>query len=160
MKYPIFRIDFNGGPYTQPGINMVDIYNPFSILNALAMQEIRDYWFASGTPSYLIRLLQHSREHINELVGKYYEPALFIDYKADVERPLPMIYQSGYLTVKEYNPRMGTYLLDFPNNEVRKGFLTLLSANYFKPGNNEVGSWIMDAVMDLDRGDTWQTAGK
>lgn len=135
-------------------INMVDIYNPFSILNALAMQEIRDYWFASGTPSYLIRLLQHSREHINELVGKYYEPALFIDYKADVERPLPMIYQSGYLTVKEYNPRMGTYLLDFPNNEVRKGFLTLLSANYFKPGSNEVGSWIMDAVMDLDRGDT------
>lgn len=134
--------------------NMEDIYNPFSILNAFDKQEIRDYWFATGTPSYLIRLLQHSREHVNELVGKYYEPALFVDYKADVEQPLPMIYQSGYLTMKEYNARMGTYLLDFPNNEVRKGFLSLLSASYFKPKSREVSSWIIDAVMDLDCGDT------
>lgn len=134
--------------------NMADIYNPFSILNAFQMNEIRDYWFATGTPSYLIRLLQHSREHINKLVGKYYEPALFVDYKADVEQPLPMIYQSGYLTMKKYNARMGTYLLDFPNNEVRKGFLSLLSASYFKPKSREVSSWIIDAVMDLDRGDT------
>lgn len=133
---------------------MTDIYNPFSILNAFQKGDIRDYWFASGTPSYLMRLLQHSNEHINELVGKYYEPSLFIDYKADVERPLPMIYQSGYLTIKEYNARMGAYLLDFPNDEVRKGFLSLLSANYFKPKNKEMSSWIMDAVMCLDRGDT------
>lgn len=134
--------------------NMTDIYNPFSILNAFDMNEIRDYWFATGTPSYLMRLLQHSGEHINELVGKYYRPALFVDYKADVEQPLPMIYQSGYLTIKEYNTRMGTYLLDFPNNEVREGFLSLLSANYFKPKSNNITSWIIDAVMDLDRGDT------
>lgn len=133
--------------------NMTDIYNPFSVLNAFEMNDIRDYWFASGTPSYLMRLLQHNNEHINELVGKYYEPALFIDYNANVEQPLPMIYQSGYLTIKEYNMRMGTYLLDFPNNEVRKGFLSLLSAQYFKPGNKEVSSWITDAVMCLDRGD-------
>ena len=134
--------------------NMADIYNPFSILNAFDKQEIRDYWFATGTPSYLIRLLQHSREHVNELVGKYYRPALFVDYKADVEQPLPMIYQSGYLTMKEYNARMGTYLLDFPNNEVREGFLSLLSVSYFKPKSKEVSSWITDAVTDLDRGDT------
>ena len=134
--------------------NMKDMYNPFSMLNAFQMNEIRDYWFATGTPSYLIRLLQHSREHINELTGKYYRPALFIDYKADVEKPLPMIYQSGYLTMKEYNMRMGTYLLDFPNNEVREGFLSLLSANYFKPRSKEMSTWITDAVMDLDRGDT------
>lgn len=134
--------------------NMADMYNPFSMLNAFQMNEIRDYWFATGTPSYLIRLLQHSKEHINELVGKYYRPALFIDYKADVEKPLPMIYQSGYLTMKEYNMRMGTYLLDFPNNEVREGFLSLLSTNYFKPRSKEMSSWITNAVMDLDQGDT------
>jgi len=135
-------------------MNMEDIYNPFSILNAFQMNEIRDYWFATGTPSYLVRLLQHNHEHINELTGKYYKPALFVDYKADVEQPLPMIYQSGYLTIKEYNMRMGTYLLDFPNNEVREGFLSVLSANYFKPKSREVSTWITDAVMDLDRGDT------
>ena len=134
--------------------NMADIYNPFSILNAFQMNVIRDYWFATGTPSYLIRLLQHSREHINELTGKFYKPSLFVDYKADVEQPLPMIYQSGYLTIKEYNMRTDTYLLDFPNNEVREGFLSLLSTSYFKPKSKEMSSWITEAVMDLDRGDT------
>ncbi len=51
-----------------------------------------------------------------------------------------MIYQSGYFTIKEYNRRMGTYLLDFPNNEVRKGFLSVLAAHYLKPGGGEVNS--------------------
>lgn len=134
--------------------NMTNIYNPFSILNAFRMNEIRDYWFATGTPTYLIRLLQHSREQMNELTGKYYDPAMFVDYKANVEQPLPMIYQSGYLTIKEYNKRMGTYLLDFPNNEVRKGFLSMLAANYMKPKSKEVTSWITDAVMTLEQGDT------
>lgn len=104
---------------------MKDIYNPFSILNTFDMNEIRDYWFATGTPTYLIRLLQHSHEQMNELTGKFYVPAMFVEYKADVEQPLPMIYQSGYLTIKEYNKRMETYLLDFPNNEVRKEFPSL-----------------------------------
>ena len=134
--------------------NMLDIYNPFSILNAFDSLQIRDYWFATGTPTYLIRLLQHSREQMNELTGKFYDPTMFIDYKADVEQPLPMIFQSGYLTIKEYNKKMGTYLLDFPNNEVRKGFLSVLAANYMKPKSKEVTSWITDAVMDLERGDT------
>ena len=136
------------------GERMTDIYNPFSILNAFRMNEIRDYWFATGTPTYLIRLLQHSREQMNELTGKYYDPAMFVDYKANVEQPLPMIYQSGYLTIKEYNKRMGTYLLDFPNNEVRKGFLSMLAASYMKPKSKEVTSWITDAVMTLEQGDT------
>ena len=134
--------------------NMTNIYNPFSILNAFDMNELRDYWFATGTPTYLIRLLQHSREQMNELTGKYYDPAMFVDYKANVEQPLPMIYQSGYLTIKEYNKRMGTYLLDFPNNEVRKGFLSMLAASYMKPKSKEVTSWITDAVMTLEQGDT------
>ena len=134
--------------------NMAAIYNPFSILNAFDMNEIRDYWFATGTPTYLVRLLQHSREQMNELTGKFYDPTMFIDYKADVEQPLPMIFQSGYLTIKEYNKKMGTYLLDFPNNEVRKGFLSVLAANYMKPKSKEVTSWITDAVMNLERGDT------
>lgn len=136
------------------GTAMTDIYNPFSILNAFAKLEIRDYWFASGTPTYLIRLLNHSKEQINELAGRYYDPAFFVDYKADVERPLPMIYQSGYLTIKDYDRKMGEYLLDFPNNEVRKGFLYIIAANYMRTDRIEVGSWISVAVRMLRLGNT------
>ena len=75
---------------------MTDIYNPFSVLNAFDSKEIRDYWFASGTPTYLIRLMNHFHEGIDELTNKYYLPDEFINYKADIEYPLPMIYQSGY----------------------------------------------------------------
>ena len=108
--------------------NLKDIYNPFSLLNAFAKRELRDYWFASGTPTYLVRLLNHTREDLNELTGRYYSPEEFIDYKADVEKPLPMIYQSGYLTVKDYNLTYNRFLIDFPNNEVKSGFVTLVAS--------------------------------
>ena len=81
---------------------MKDIYNPFSVLNAFNNERIGDFWFASGTPTYLIRLLNHTQENLNELTGKYYDTSDFVDYRADVERPLPMIYQSGYLTIKAH----------------------------------------------------------
>ena len=134
------------------GKRMTDIFNPFSILKCFRHLSVEDYWFASGTPSYLVRLLNHTQEHINELVHRYYRPEEFVDYKADVERPLPMIYQSGYLTIKDYNPRRNTYLLDFPNKEVQNGFISVLSAGYFKtitPGN----SWIQDVIDALESGD-------
>ena len=88
---------------------MTGVYNPFSLLNALDSLSVDDYWFRSGTPTYLIRLLAHFNENMNELTGKYYAMEEFIDYKADVERPLPMIYQSGYLTIKDYNMRHNTF---------------------------------------------------
>ncbi|MDD6100019.1 MAG: ATP-binding protein, partial [bacterium] len=132
--------------------NLLGVYNPFSLLNCFKHKKMADYWFASGTPSYLVRLLNHTQEHINELVHRYYRPEEFVDYKADVEQPLPMIYQSGYLTIKDYNPRRNTYLLDFPNQEVQNGFISVLSAGYFKtitPGN----SWIQDVIDALESGD-------
>ena len=131
---------------------MTDIYNPFSLLNAFDSRMLRDYWFASGTPTYLIRLLNHSNEQINELTGKYYDESMFVDYKADVERPLPMIYQSGYLTIKGYDFLTRTYLLDFPNNEVRQGFLTLIASNYLKTQETPL-SWVQEAFRQLNRGD-------
>lgn len=113
---------------------MTDIYNPFSLLNAFSTQRISDYWFKSGTPTYLIRLLSHSNENMNDITGKFYAPKEFIDYKADVEQPLPMIYQSGYLTIKEFDIEFGSFLLDYPNKEVKEGFLSLVASNYFKNG--------------------------
>ena len=130
------------------GKRMTDIYNPFSLLNAFSMCSIDDYWFRSATPSYLIRLLNHTQENLNELTGKYYDTSEFIDYKADIENPLPMIYQSGYLTIKGYNMDMNTYLLDFPNNEVKKGFVTMVANDYLKI-KNTAGSWTRDLVDAL-----------
>ena len=135
--------------------NLTDVYNPFSLLNAFSMRDLRDYWFASGTPTYLIRLLNHTQEELNELTGRYYRPEEFIDYKADVEKPLPMIYQSGYLTVKSYDRDFGTFLLDFPNNEVKSGFVSLVASSYLKPREN-LQSWIRSAVIALRQGDTEQ----
>ena len=130
---------------------MTGVFNPFSLLNCFDKLEMRNYWFATGTPTYLMRLLSHSDKNINELVGRYYEESQFIDYKADVERPLPMIYQSGYLTVKEYDIDTRYYLLDFPNEEVRSGFIDMLASNYFASGEM-VSSWIFNVNRDLRGG--------
>ena len=135
------------------GEKMIDIFNPFSILNCFNNLQMRNFWFASGTPTYLVRLLAHCNENINELVGKYYDASQFIDYKADVEKPLPMIYQSGYLTIKDYNKRLSTYLLDFPNEEVRNGFIDAIATGYFK-GSDSPTSWVVDVNTALETGDT------
>ena len=134
---------------------MTDIYNPFSLLNALDRSSIEDYWFSSGTPTYLVRLLRHFQENMNELTGKYYDREQFIDYKADTEYPLPMIYQSGYLTIKDYSWENDNFLLDFPNNEVKKGFLTVLAADYLKP-EEETGGWVKTLVAAMRRGEVEQ----
>ena len=137
--------------------NLTDVFNPFSVLNAFSNHNIKDYWFRTGTPSYLIRLLNHTNENLNELTGKYYDSSDFVDYKADVEKPLPMIYQSGYLTIKEYDPDSDSYLLDLPNNEVKKGFLTLIASNYL--GTKEsAGTLVIGLVRAILRDDleTWR----
>ncbi len=132
--------------------SLTDVYNPFSLLNAFNKKSIRDYWFSSGTPTYLIRLLAHFKENMNELTGKYYRTEEFIDYKADVEQPLPMIYQSGYLTIKDYDMRRNTFLLDFPNNEVKNGFLTAIATSYLQP-KKRVEGWIFDVLDALEAGE-------
>ncbi len=131
---------------------LTDIYNPFSILNVFDSNRVDDYWFKTGTPTYLIRLLNHSHENLNELTGKYYDPSQFFDYKADIEKPLPMIFQSGYLTIKDVNLKRNTFLLDFPNDEVKKGFVTMVAADYLKTGI-ETSNWVQETIDALEVGD-------
>ena len=130
---------------------MVDVYNPFSILNVFADLRMDDYWFASGTPSYIVRLLGKTQEDVMAYTGQYYKRQLFIDYKADTAMPLPMIFQAGYLTVKDYNRRLGTYLLDYPNNEVREGLVTVLASSYLQ-SRMEPSSWVGEVIMALEAG--------
>ena len=131
---------------------MADIYNPFSILNAFYNKDIRDFWFATGTPTYLIRLMNHFNEGIDELTGKYYRLDEFVNYKADAEYPLPMIYQSGYLTIKQYDKRRNTFGLDFPNNEVKSGFLTMVANNYLQSRQDSCNT-AQDLAFALEDGE-------
>ena len=134
---------------------MTEVYNPFSLLNALKKKNIQNYWFQTGTPTYLIRLMEHFNENLDEITGKYYAEEDFSNYKADIERPLPMIYQSGYLTIKDYDPDVQEFLLDIPNNEVKQGFISLLANNYFKT-TEPAGSTIRSFVKALKRGNLEQ----
>jgi len=127
---------------------LTDIYNPFSLINTFAKNDVRSYWFKSGTPSYIVRLLARCSEDVMQFTGRYYKEQMFIDYKADREMPLPMIFQGGYLTIKAVDREFQTYLLDFPNREVREGFVTLLANNYLKPGE-DLSSWVTDIVQAL-----------
>ncbi len=131
--------------------NMLDIYNPFSLLNAFSKRILADYWFATGTPSYLVRLLSHCKENMNELTGRYYPTSSFVDYRADVEAPLPMIYQSGYLTIKDWNMSTNSYLLDFPNDEVKNGFLTMIATNYLQP-KEPTDAFVLQVTNAMENG--------
>ena len=134
---------------------MTDIYNPYSLLSALDKRKIEEFWFRTGTPTYLIKLMRHFDEDIDEIISKQYDASQFVDYRADEQRPLPMIYQSGYLTIKSYRQISKSYRLDFPNNEVKQGFVTMIANDYLKT-KGDSASWIIEivealAVTDLDR---------
>lgn len=127
------------------------VYNPFSLLNTFQKKQINDYWFASGTPTCLVRLLSHCNESLDELTGRFYEREQFIDYRANAQQPLPMIFQSGYLTIKAFNQRRRQYLLDYPNDEVKKGFVSLVANDYLGlAGGKSVESWVCQFVDALD----------
>ena len=131
---------------------LTDVYNPFSILNVFKKMEMQDYWFSSGTPTYLLRLLNHAQEGLDEMTGRYYFRRDFVDYKATAEKPLPMIYQSGYLTIKDYHREDDTFLLDFPNDEVKAGFLAVIASDYLK-SSEDAGSLALQLSKTLKAGD-------
>ena len=120
--------------------NSIGIYNPFSLLNAFKYKEFGSYWFETGTPTYLVKLLKKHHYDLERMAHEETDAQVLNSIDSESTNPIPVIYQSGYLTIKEYNKRMGTYLLDFPNNEVRKGFLSILATNYMKPKSKEVTS--------------------
>ncbi len=124
----ILKKQYDGYHFSE---KMLDIYNPFSIINAFNNMNTENYWYRSGTPTYLVKLLEGHSVNMQKLISKAYESQYFVDYRADNEDPLAMLYQSGYLTIKGYDKRYKEYMLDYPNDEVRKGFVTLMANSYF-----------------------------
>ena len=102
------------------------VYNPFSLLNALQDKDFNDYWFETGTPSFLVSLIKNTSYDISSLQGEEVDSSLLVSVNAAFANPIPLLYQSGYLTITGYDREVGLYRLDFPNKEVKNGFLSFV----------------------------------
>lgn len=130
-----------------------DIYNPFSLLNAFSDRRFGKYWFETATPTYLIERLERKPIDERELDMMEYVSANEFNVSPEVtDNPLPLLYQTGYLTIKDYDKELDSYTLGYPNMEVRSGFLDSLLAGY--NGNNPSGaSFVIRFNAALRKGD-------
>ena len=106
------------------------LYNPFSLLNTFKYMRIDDYWFETGTPSYLVELLKHTHYDLYEMANTETDADTLNSIDSASNNPIPVIYQSGYLTIKDYDPEFKIYRLGFPNREVEEGFIKYLLPFY------------------------------
>ena len=114
-----------------------DIFNPYSLLNALSDKRVDSYWFASGTPTYLIEMMRKFGVAPSQIGPT---EAMASDFDAPTERMaslIPLLYQSGYLTIKDYSSEEDIYILDIPNKEIRIGLMETLLPNYVQSGVGE-----------------------
>ncbi len=130
---------------------MTDIYNPFSMIYVLDTKMLENYWYRSGTPTFLAKLISGHNINMDKLLSKSYPTTMFIDYRADISDPLAMLYQSGYITIKDYDPEDRVYRLDYPNAEVRSGFTDLVANDYYGK-NVELTPWTVGVSRCLREG--------
>ena len=132
------------------------VYNPFSLLNALQEKEFGMYWFSTGTPTFLIDKLKESGFDAKQFsTDDYYEEeSSLTDYRMDNENPVPLFYQTGYLTIKGYDEEFRSYALGYPNEEVRYGFLKSLAPYYLCAEKTSRPLDVRNFVKDIRRGDT------
>ena len=133
-----------------------DVYNPFSLVKALASGDVGAYWFGSGTPTYIVKLLQKYNVSLRDLTGQDAGVDDFDVSPENMTSPLPLLYQSGYLTIKHYDPMVSLYTLGYPNEEVRVGMIRSLAANYLTPAEGTNNSFVIKFVKSVMAGDMEQ----
>ena len=116
------------------------IYNPFSLLRTFDSGAFKDYWFETGTPTLLAEVLKKSGYHLDDLTREEVTADLLGSIDSIDSNPLPLIYQSGYLTIKGYDPEFTTYRLGFPNQEVERGFTRFLIP-YYSTQTRRMDGW-------------------
>ena len=104
----------------------IGLYNPFSLLNTFDKMKFGSYWFETGTPTYLIELLKQNHYSLQRIAHEETDADVLNSIDSASQNPVPVIYQSGYLTIKGYDRRFGMYRLGFPNREVEEGFIKFL----------------------------------
>ena len=129
------------------------MYNPFSLLNAFAKERFGSYWFETGTPTFLVNYLKEAHYFIPDLDGQVVLTESELQtYRAIAQEPFPILFQSGYLTIKEYIKEARLYRLGFPNDEVRYGFLENLLPAYAAVPFGETGKSVWQFVEDVRKG--------
>lgn len=130
------------------------VFNPFSVLNVFDGFKFSNYWFQTGTPTFLVELLKESDYDLRTLIdGIETSASSFTEYRVDANNPIPLIYQSGYLTIKDYDKEFQLYRLAFPNDEVRYGFLNFLVPYYTPVNEDEQNFYIGKFVQELRAGE-------
>ncbi len=132
--------------------NSVGVYNPFSLLSAIDSQEFDDYWFETGTPTFLVETLKRNNYELENLTREEVSSDLLGSLDSIDQNPLPLLYQSGYLTLKDYNPDFGTYTLGFPNGEVERGFTRFLFRYYAPIRIYESDAFIKNFTIEVRNG--------
>lgn len=132
------------------------VYNPFSLINAFAKKEFGMYWFATGTPTFLIEKLKASNFDAKIFTGNNYyeEESSLTDYRIESANPIPLFYQTGYLTIKGYDKEFRSYALGYPNDEVKYGFLKSLAPYYLCAEDEPNPLDVRSFVLDIRRGNT------
>lgn len=134
--------------------NGAGVYNPFSLLCAFDAGDFGSYWFESGTPDILIKKLQNSDMQLPELVdGVEATESEIMNYRAEDDNPVPLFYQSGYLTIGSYDNEFRSYVLRFPNDEVKYGFLNSLLPGVLHRSGSESPRSLNRMITDLRKGD-------
>ena len=137
---------YDGYHFTWPS---PDIFNPFSLLNAMQDRRLESYWFASGTPTYLIEMLRKFYIVPSKIGNNRALASAFDAPTESMKSILPLLYQSGYITIKDYNSASRLYTLDIPNNEIRVGLMESLLPNYVAECADEGGTTIGDMYIAL-----------
>ena len=132
------------------------VYNPFSLLNAFYKKKFGSYWFETGTPTYLVQLLQNRDYDLEKMSREETTADDLNSIDSTSSDPIPVIYQSGYLTIKGYDPRFQTYTIGFPNAEVEEGFTKYLMPSYIHRKENRSPFQIDNFVRDVEAGNTEQ----
>ena len=130
----------------------IGLYNPHSLLSALSHSEFKDYWFETGTPTYLVETLKQCNYPLEQLTKEEATSQLLASLDSLTQTPIPLIYQSGYLTIKSYDPDFRTYRLGFPNKEVENGFVEFLAKYYIPQPRGYNSAFIANFVRDVRSG--------
>ena len=132
--------------------NGTGMYNPFSLLNTLDSQTFGSYWFETGTPTYLVKLLKDNNFCLPDLTEGEIASKSLNDVESMHDNPVSVIYQSGYLTIKDYDERFENYRLGFPNKEVEEGFMQYLVPSYLPAKDNGSTYFVANFVKDVEGG--------
>ena len=133
--------------------NSIGMYNPFSLLNAFKRKEFGSYWFETGTPTYLVKLLKKHHYDLERMAHEETDVQVLNSIDSESTNPIPVIYQSGYLTIKGYDEEFGMYRLGFPNREVEEGFIRFLLPFYANVNKVESPFEIQKFVREVRSGD-------